>query len=134
MEKTFENEICSIRYSDEEKCLYHDWKKKTEDASWDEIKTAFLKYVEFVEEFRPQKILVDEQQMHHIFLPEEGKWIDENFMPRIVAVQTERTAIVKSEDIYVEMATDMMMQQDAASKIQSRFFGSKKDAEDWLHS
>lgn len=132
MEEKFANELCTIFYNDEENFLYHQWQNETEDASWDAIKESFLKYVEFVETLRPKKILIDEREMHHIFLPDEQKWIDEHFMPRVLLIETEKTAIVKSEDIYVEMATDMMMQQDTASKIQSMFFGSKEAAEEWL--
>jgi hypothetical protein len=132
MENYFSDDVCSINYKDEKKCLFHYWKPKTGEAAWEEIKAAFIKYVEYIEHFSPGKILVDETEMHYIFVPEEQEWIEKNMMPRVLAIHTEKTAIVKSQDIFVEMATDMMMKQDSASKIQSRFFGSVKETEDWL--
>ncbi len=134
MEKNFSNELCSISYDADRKYLFHTWNQATKDAEWEEIKAAFIKYVEYIEHFRPEKILVDEADMQHIFVPEEQEWIDNNMMPRVVANETEKTAIVQSQDVFVEMATDMMMKKDSAVKIKSRFFGSKKDAKDWLFS
>lgn len=134
MEKSFSNELCSISYDAERKYLVHIWKEATKNAEWEEIKDAFIKYVEYLENFRPEKILVSETEMQHIYVPGEQEWIDNNMMPRVLAIEAGKTAIVQSQDVFVEMATDMMMKKDSAVKIQSRFFGSVKDAEDWLFS
>ncbi len=134
MDNQYSNDIISLSYHKDINCLCHTWEKGTATATWEDIKSGFIKYVEFIEAFAPQKILVDERKMLHVFKAEEQKWIENNLGKRILSLPSEKTAIVKSEDIFVEMATDMMMKGDLSSKVHSRFFSSYEDAEEWLLS
>ena len=132
MEPQVSSPLMNMQYKEEESCLYYFWKKETAVCSWEDIRAAFIKYVEFIEFFKPSKILVDERHMFHIFVPEEQKWIDANIVPRILDANLQKLAIIKSEDIFVELASDMMMRQYYASKLQARFFIKVHDAEEWL--
>jgi hypothetical protein len=132
MEKYFDNQFCKIEFKNENSCLYHSWKPATKSAGWNEIKAAFLKYVEIIQSNKPQNIVVDERDMGHVFDVDEQKWIDNEMMPKILSSGLKKLAIVKSKDGFVELATELMMGEKNASKIYLKFVQSIDEANTWI--
>jgi hypothetical protein len=132
MENKFENQFCKIGYSREKSCIYHFWRPTTKSAGWSEIKNAFLKYVDAIVQSKPANIIVDERDMGHVFSPEEQKWVDEEMMPKIVTSGLKKIAIIKSKDAFVELATELMMGEENASKLQLKFVQTFEEAESWI--
>jgi hypothetical protein len=132
MEIKLENQICKISYSGEKKCLYHIWKPATKSVGWGEIKNAFEKYVDSIMQTRPSSVIVDERDMGHVYSPEEQKWVDNEMMPKILSAGMTRIGIVKSKDAFVELATELMMDEKNASKLQLKFVQTMEEAESFI--
>jgi hypothetical protein len=132
METKFDNQFCKIEFKVEKNCLYHSWKPATKSAGWNEIKNAFQKYVDIILQSKPYRVVVDERDMGHAFSPDEQKWIDTEMMPKVISAGMKRIAIVQSKDAFVELATELMMEETNASKLQIKFVKSLEDAESWI--
>jgi hypothetical protein len=132
MENKFENQFCKIDFSREKNCLYHFWKPTTKTAGWAEIKNAFLKYVDSISQSKPKSVVVDERDMGHVFSPEEQKWVDNEMMPKIISAGMKKIAIIKSKDAFVELATELMMGEENASRLQLKFIQTLDEAEAWI--
>lgn len=132
MEKKFENQCCKIEVSNEKKCLYHFWKPATKSAGWSEIKSSFLKYVDEIVLAKPMSVIVDERDMGHVFTVDEQKWIDNEMMPKILSAGMKKIGIIKSKDAFVELATELMMGEENASKLQLKFVQTLEEAEAFI--
>jgi len=131
MDNKFENSFCKVEFKADKSCVYHFWKPSTKTAGWNEIKNAFEKYVDLISQNKPKRVIVDEREMYHVFSPDEQKWIDSGLMPKILSAGVIRIAIVQSKDAFVELATELMMEEDNSSKLQVKFVPSLDQAEAW---
>jgi hypothetical protein len=128
----FDNQFCKIEYRKENSCVCHFWKPSTKSAGWNEIKAAFLKYFEAIQTNKPYSVIVDERDMGHVFSVEEQKWIDSDLMPKILASGMKRIAIIKSKDAFVELATELLMGEENASRLQINFVQTLEEAFAWI--
>jgi hypothetical protein len=134
MRKLEDSIFIRLEYDEEKKILYHSWKKATENASWEQIKTEFLKFVNGVTSNKPIRLLIDERDMRHAYSPEEQEWIDENSAPKMIPSGVRKIAIVISKDGFVELATETMMEDGESKALNAKFFTSVEDGEKWLLS
>ena len=132
MEKQSENQFFKVEFKSENNCVYHTWKPTTKSATWNDIKSAFIKYVDIIKSNKPRNIIVDERNMGHVFSPDSQKWIDSTMMPDIISSGAKRIAIVQSSDGFVELATELLMEEQNSSKLQVRFVRSVEEAETWV--
>lgn len=126
------NQLCTINLDEEKKCLYHHWKRTTENASWNDVKDSFLLFLQGISQNRPKYVIVDERDNCHPFTPDEQKWIDVN-SPKVLGIaQVEKMAIIISKNGFVELAAETVMDGQNAKQLNNRFFQTIQDAEKWM--
>lgn len=127
------NQLCTINLDETRKCLYHHWKRTTENASWNEMRESFMLFLQGIAQNRPKYVIVDERDNCHPFTPEEQRWIDENSPKVLGSAQVERMAIIISKNGFVELAAETVMDGHNAKQIlNNRFFPTIEGAEKWM--
>lgn len=121
-----------INYNNKNKTLYCTWQNNTLTAEWPEMESTMLNYIRQVEEFEPANIIVDERLLKYPWLPENQKWVDEFIVPKLKKLNINKFAIIQSNDILQALAVELMMEEPNARTINTQFFKSLSDAENWI--
>ncbi|ASB49169.1 hypothetical protein [Alkalitalea saponilacus] len=130
---TYSTDFIKVEYSKENECLYSTWLKATENATWDDIRTAFMDvFLEAVKKHKPRFLLNNEQEMNRPHTPEEQEWIDKNSAPIVLNSSVEKIAVIISQDGFVELASESMMEEEVSKNLNFKFFDNVNSAEDWL--
>ncbi|MCS6968270.1 MAG: hypothetical protein RMJ44_07250 [Cytophagales bacterium] len=133
MKKLFENRFVEISLDEENAIIEMAWK---EDAAYmlpEEFMEAFLKYAELVETYHPTAYLAYSKEGHGYTIPPEmQQWIAENIAPRTFKAGLTTTAIVLSNDLFVQLGAEEVFEEPETQVFQNRFFRDVEQARKWL--
>ncbi|TCO08471.1 hypothetical protein [Natronoflexus pectinivorans] len=130
---TYATAFIRVEYSKEKECLYSTWLESTENATWEDIRSAFVDvFLEAVKKHQPRFLLNNEQDMNRPYTPEEQVWIDENSAPVVLNSSVEKIAVIISKDGFVELASESMMEEETSKSLNFKFFDNVSSAEEWL--
>lgn len=112
--------------------LHWEWNPKTEHASWSDMQEAMIEYAEAAERFKAENHIINEKHQGFTFVPDYQIWIDNNVSPRTVASGCKRFALVKSDDLFIEVAVQQIFEEQNTSQMQLQIFNTFDQAKDWI--
>lgn len=126
------NELYQFSFDKEKKLLYWEWLKQTRKSSWESMQEALLTYLNAIKENLPEKIIINEQNLNFIWIPDYQQWVDENISAKVLEYDTKKTAFVKSEDVFQAVSVEQLVTEYATSKLNFRMFDNLADAQEWV--
>jgi len=116
-------------YLDEDNGWAHNiWKG---DVTVDEVIEGCKVSLDFLEEYKPEKILNDNTQLTGSW-DEANDWIAQNWMPRALAAGLKKFAHVISPDIFGALSAEELVTK--VSGFEMRIFEDESEARAWLKS
>ncbi len=126
------NELYQFSFDKEKKLLYWEWLKQTRKSSWEEMQEALLTYLNAIKENLPEKIIINEQNLNFIWIPDYQKWVDDHISAEALKYATKKTAFVKSEDVFQAVSVEQLVTEEATSKLNFKMFDNLADAQKWV--
>jgi hypothetical protein len=96
-----------------------------------------LSYLQQLQIYRPQRVLVDSRNAEYIITPDLQDWINVNIYPQSAAAGVRKLAFLVSNDIFVTISIEQTVEDSMANDIistqmQQRFFDDREQALNWL--
>ncbi len=112
--------------------LYWEWNENTQKASWEEMQKAMIEYAEAAEFCKAAGHIINEKNQRFTFVPKYQVWIDQNISPRTIGSGCKKFALIKSDNIFKEIAVQQIFREENSSKIQLKIFNTLEEAKKWL--
>ncbi len=127
-ETYYENESIKIEYFPEKKYIWELYKKF---APTDEIKAAKNKFLNILEEYKPQYFLSDLSKFAGA--PTDSHiWVRDFWLPKIFELGIKGFAIIKTKDPYSEMSLKNVLTSENLSVFDIQYFKTVTEAESWI--
>ncbi len=106
-------------------------RKKTQKMTSEEYKQNSLLWAKLLEEYKPEKQLIDDVNMEFIITPELQKWALEHLILPAIERGLKKAAFVESVDTFSKIAVEQTMEEDTLD-INFRYFDNLEQAKQWL--
>ncbi len=99
-----------------------------------EYRKVLLRYIGFLEEVQPQKIIIDASDSHYTIGVDTQAWVNENVYPVGDRVGVQQIAFIVSPAFYTQLSLELTVDDSIAitPNILQRFFGDIEEARIWL--
>ncbi|WP_242921927.1 STAS/SEC14 domain-containing protein [Pontibacter liquoris] len=125
----FETAFIKVSYEEAWQLGVAEWKGF---ASSDDLRSAALRSLDFVNEYQVTRWLADRRKMKAI-RQHDQQWTMEEFLPKVISSPLRRVANVVSEDIFNKMAMDQIIgRAGSLTAIEMRDFDNLPEAMEWL--
>ncbi len=127
----YSSNLLEIFYDEASGILKNTW--KTTLISMEEVQTEMAAWMQKFEEKKP-KLLLTNNQIGQILLPEIQAWIGGFLFPKITNLGIQRWAIVLSSDLFSSISVEQMLDdnQPKDAFAQRMFEMNEKEAIEWL--
>lgn len=122
----------TINFDETSKIINPEWNEKTAEMTDSEYKAEMEKYTELVEEYKPQKALIDCLQLYYVIPPKVQEWTNTTLFPRILGAGVNKVAILFPEDIITQLSLEQVMEEVLGQKFVTNYFSDKDKAKEWL--
>jgi len=128
------NTYCKIDYFTEHSLISIKW---LENSDWhlkeSEYQLYFEKYVEKVEEYKPQCVLHDMIEARFTIPPDLQVWTAEEMFPRLYKAGLQKVALLVSHDYVVSLSVEQVMEEDQAipTFFDIQYFDNREEAMEW---
>jgi len=121
-------------YFDEKNRLIEITRTVPADVTVELYKEETLIWAEVYSVLKPKLQIVD--MKNNFFIPgiELQKWINENLLSEATKNGLIYVAFIVSNDYFVQISHEVIMEQSNGSKFTNRYFNNKQKAKDWLIS
>lgn len=130
----YESDFSIFKYDEQNSLFSHTFKPSSENLETESFKKEMLTYLEYFEKYKPQKALVNNQDMKFIIVPELQEWHAQNIFPKCIEAGVEMAAMVETADIFAQVAMEQLMEEETTGGFAVRFFDDVGKAEKWLLS
>lgn len=131
--QVYESEYLTIDFEEDNSLFYFKWSANTTHLTDDGYQVEMQNYLAKLEEHKPLRLLIDDQDMQFPIAPEMQAWNVENVYPRAVAAGLRLFAVVMSRDLISQLGTEQSVDENPhPDKLNSSFFETSEEARDWL--
>ncbi len=124
----FEEKYLKIHYNEEVNCIHMQW---TGFATTEKYKNGMNTGLEKVKEKKVSRWLADMVDMAAIS-PDDQKWTNEDWFPRLLEAGVKTSAVVMSKDIFNQLAVKKIGQDMTNNSYTMHFFDDLEEAKKWL--
>lgn len=124
----FEEKYLTIHHNEEVSCIHMQW---TGFATTEHYKHGMNTGLEKVREKKVSKWLADMADMGAIS-PEDQKWTNEDWFPRLLGAGIRTAAVVTSKDVFNQLAVKKIGQDMTDNSYTMYFFDNLEEAKEWL--
>ncbi len=132
MEILFKNNYVEVVLDKENSVLMTIWKPTTKDMKDEEYKEIVLKMVDLSTEYKPRFIIDDSRNKKFVVSVELQQWIGKHLMTILFNKISEKIAVLESEDVLIQVATQQVMEEHKQKMYDISFFSNKEDAYKWF--
>ncbi len=97
-----------------------------------DFRRSLLKVLEFVEQYNPDKMLVDMREVKFKYDPDIERWVDENIHAKQVELGIVKKAFIRSADVNVQVGVEESEDNEYGRQIETAYFRTREQAMDWL--
>lgn len=108
------------------------WNSKSEKMTADEYKETLLQYADFVEKYKPNKMLLDTIHNKFIITPELQEWSNKEIFPRSFKAGITKIATLLPEDVVTQVSQEQLFDEEESKKKANQYFSDKVKAIKWL--
>ncbi|UZR96907.1 STAS/SEC14 domain-containing protein [Chondrinema litorale] len=131
MEVVYESSFLKMVYFRSQELMEAIWLPATREMTTEQYRAEFLTYIIQYSRYKITKLLADEKQLLFQVDSEMQKWINK-LVKETPNFQTEKIAIVYSDDFIQKINVKQMMSHVDLSHFNTLFFEQKEDAQKWL--
>ncbi|WP_375563204.1 STAS/SEC14 domain-containing protein [Bernardetia sp. OM2101] len=124
----FEEKYLTIHHDQEVECIHMQW---TGFATSQKYKQGMNTGLEKVKEKKVIRWLANMVEMGAI-TPEDQKWTNEDWFPRLLGAGVRIAAVVMSKDIFNQLAVKKIGKDMTDNTYTMHFFESLEEAKEWL--
>ena len=124
----FEEKYLTIHHNEDVQCIHMQW---TGFATTEKYKHGMNTGLEKVKEKQVSKWLADMVNMGAI-APDDQKWTNENWFPRLLASGIRTAAVVMSKDVFNQLAVKKIGEDMTDNSYTMHFFDDLEEAKSWL--
>ncbi|PWJ44525.1 STAS/SEC14 domain-containing protein [Sediminitomix flava] len=138
MELLHKNAYWKIEWDADKKCMYNRWFPESFSMTDDEYREEVMLFSDLILEFEAEFSLSDSVDFLFTVSPETQKWVvDQQFTRALDSEDNEglrKIAVVMSNDMFAQLSTEQIIDDDTVKAFETQFFNEQKDAEKWLFS
>ncbi|MFN0048066.1 MAG: hypothetical protein ACKVOU_02960 [Cytophagales bacterium] len=131
MEGIYKSDFAEIFFERSKRQIYFVWSSK--NLSNEFFKKHIVILCEKVVQLAPKSIFVDAREHKYTVPTDVQKWHDEEIVPIYIKAGIKKIAFLTPEAIFSDITTKKIFSQNQAKALlQTAFFKSEKEAEQWL--
>jgi hypothetical protein len=132
--KIYENQFIRLFYHAETGLIHFHYHNDCTDMEEEDFKNNMRVYADAVEQYQPDKLLVDASILGYTIPVEVQEWVAKEIAPRTVCLK--RMAFVVADDVFSQVSMEQMMEEDeiAQNYDAPRYFNDPEEAKRWLFS
>jgi hypothetical protein len=124
----FEEKYLTIHHDENINCIHMQW---TGFAASQNYKNGMNTGLEKVKEKKVTKWLANMTDMA-VITPDDQKWTNEDWFPRLLEAGIRTAAVVMSKDIFNQLAVKKIGEEMTDNSYTMHFFGDLEEAKKWL--
>lgn len=129
--EVYRNKFCSIVYNSTSSIVELHWAASSCKITVEDYKNELSIYANFIEKYKPKKVLFNAQKLNYIILPEVQTWISKNVNPKMNNC-VEKMSLTMSENYITQLSLQQMLDDDVNSVYSKCLFTSPRKAIEWL--
>ncbi|WP_027004047.1 hypothetical protein [Hugenholtzia roseola] len=132
--KIYENPFIHLFYYAETGLIHFYYYNDGASMEEEDFKTNMRVYADAVEQYLPDKLLVDTSILAYTIPVEVQEWVAKEIAPRTTCLK--RMAFVVADDVFSQVSVEQMMEEDeiAQNYDAPRYFNDPEEAKKWLFS
>lgn len=130
--EVYKSKYWTMSFENNNKLLVLVWHETTEDMSDKIYKMEMEKYTEIVEQYCPNKLLIDCRKFYFSITPDLQEWINNKIFPRVLAVGVRLVAIVIPIEFITQLSIEQAMEETNAMTFTTAYFDNVPTAREWL--
>ncbi len=134
METFYESKFLTISYIPSGDRIEVVWTKESSFMRDENFKVEISQVAAATEKYRQKNILADTLNFGYAVSPEVQIWHDANIIPRYVAVGLKKVAFIIPTDLLSHLGLEQTMDENQATQIITHYYGTRKEAIQWLNS
>jgi hypothetical protein len=124
----YNEEFSSFYFNEETSVIEHHWKETTSELSDEGYKKEMIHYADFVEKYKPAKLLVNAKNLKYGIDPDIQEWVNEN-----IHIRTKKfigqVAFVMSDDLMAQIGVEQLIEEETYT---AHYFDNIEEARSWL--
>ena len=138
MRQVFDSQFLQMNYEASDEFMETVWITSTLMQQVDYHKLLEL-YLGYLQEYRPQKLLIDSRKASYAIAPEDQDWINTHIYPQTLEAGIQKIAFLVGEDIFMsvslqQVSNDSMQNEAIRKQMNQQFFNNYEEAKRWLFS
>jgi len=125
------SEYYQQNYNKEKSLITITWKPATDKMSDTAFKAVLMEILDFIKVERPQFYLANTQHFLFTIIPDLQDWANEHFVHEIHQLGVKKMGLVVSASLFAQVSIEQVLNDDG-SGMQSAYFPSVEEAENWL--
>ncbi|TAF64784.1 MAG: STAS/SEC14 domain-containing protein [Cytophagales bacterium] len=127
-----DSQYCTIGYNTKSNILFTHWKEATAKLTDELYKELSKRRLDFLAQYKSNKILTDTQKFYFTVSPELQAWVAEHTLKTMQIAGVKKIAIIVSEEFIASLSIEQTMEEPEAKPFQTRYFGTQNEAIEWL--
>ena len=124
-----------VNFEPENKILYIEWFRTTEDLTEEEYKEESLAIPGFAKEKEADKILINAVNSLFIVTPEIQDWVNKNIVHKYLEAGVLKLAILLPTELFTQISIEQIVDDSiAVAQKRIQYFGDEAAARQWLNA
>ncbi len=119
-------------YEEENSLLAFYWSEETENMPDEKYKELMLLGVGYTKTYNPKFLINNSIKKTYVTTVEMQEWVAKNALAKIFENGVVKFAIIESDDVLVQLATEQAVVEDEDKKYEVKFFNDEEDAREWF--
>ncbi len=128
----YRNKFVVFNYEKENSLITFIWTAETETMTDDEYKDVLITGIGLLDKYPSKFLLSSQKDKKYVVHPEAQEWVGKEALPKIFEKGIIKYAIVESEDIVINLATEQTIDEDETKEYGVLFFDDEAKARKWL--
>jgi len=130
----YKSEFWTISFDNETKIICPTWYPESVSLTDVLYREEMLNYTDIVEQYKPQKALIDNTLFGFPITPELQEWTNNELFPRILAVGVKRVALIMPQELLTQFGLEQVMEEAHGLEFETRYFSDLENGKEWLIS
>ena len=128
----YRNKFVVFTYEKENSLITFIWTVETETMTDDEYKDVLIAGVGLLDKYPTKFLLSSQKNKKYVVHPKIQEWVGKEALPKIFEKGIVKYAIVESENVVIQLATEQTVEEDETKEYGVLFFDDEAKARKWL--
>ena len=129
----YKDEFIQFLHDKDNSIISFHWSENTERIIEYKYKSLLTKGLELLKKHPSKYLISDHKQQKFVVVPKLQEWVATEILPNIFKYGIVKYAIIESEEVVFQLATEMTIEEDEKKRYDVRFFDSIDKAKKWFN-